>query len=399
MYRFMRIKPLTKRILCQMIHDKRTLALILIAPIAVLTLIYFILQSENKDYSIGVIHATDAFIEQLQDNEDYNINIEYMTESEVEDAIKDDRIAAAIDIRDNLVSDSLVSDNNVSDNNISNSTVSGNDVFIYISGADSGVASKLQILLKTTYAKTKQDELKISINDFKESFEKIKQNSGIDTELDFDTEDINYHVDYVTGQEGGTLFDKFGTQLIGIIVYFFVFLIAGIQFLTERTSGTLEKILSTPMRRWEIILGYLLGFGIMAILQSSLITFFVVYVLGLSINGSIWYVLLITLLTAINALSLGILLSTIANSEFQMIQFIPIIILPQIFLCGLFQISGFWSKLGYIMPLHYTSHAITEVMIKGNGWSFISQDVFILTALLIFFVTTNVLLLKKQREI
>lgn len=370
----MRIKALTKRILYQMIHDKRTMALILFAPIVILTLISFILKAENKQYIIGIIHASEPVIEKLEDNKDYDIQIKYITQDDVVSSIKNDTIDAAIDITPNTV-------------------------LIYLSGADSGVATKMQILLKNAYAQTKQDELKESIVSLKKSLENSNQMSGLDAKIELNTDDINYQVDYVTGQENGTLFDKFGTQLIGIIVYFFVFLIAGIQFLTERTSGTLEKILSTPMRRWEIILGYLLGFGILAILQSSLVTLFVVYVLGLPILGNIWYVLLITLLTAINALSLGILLSTIANSEFQMVQFIPIIILPQIFLCGLFQISGLWNKLGYIMPLHYTSHAMTEVMIKGNGWRYIAQDVLVLSALFIFFITMNILLLKKQREI
>lgn len=370
----MRIKALTKRILYQMIHDKRTMALILFAPIVVLTLIFFILKAENKQYTIGIINASKPVIKQLEDNADYDIRIKYISQEDVKSAVINDTIDAAIDIKSNTV-------------------------FIYLSGTDSGIATKMQILLKNAYAQTKQDELKESIDNLKKSLKNSKQTSGFDTEIELNTDEINYQVDYVTGQENGTLFDKFGTQLIGIIVYFFVFLIAGIQFLNERTSGTLEKILSTPMRRWEIILGYLLGFGLLAILQSSLVTIYVVYVLGLPIMGNIWYVLLITLLTAINALSLGILLSTIANSEFQMVQFIPIIILPQVFLCGLFQISGFWSKLGYIMPLHYTSHAITEVMIKGNGWRYISQDVLVLFALLVFFITLNILLLKKQRKI
>ena len=183
------------------------------------------------------------------------------------------------------------------------------------------------------------------------------------------------------------------------MVFFFVFLIAGINFLNERTSGTMEKLLSTPIRRSEIVGGYVIGFGIMAILQSVLITLFVVYVLGLSVQGNILLVLLVTLLTAINALCLGILLSTIANSEFQMVQFIPIVILPQIFLAGLFRLSGVWEKIGYVAPLHYTSHAMTSIMINGNGISAIWVDLLVLTGLSVFFIWVNVLLLKKQRSI
>lgn len=208
----------------------------------------------------------------------------------------------------------------------------------------------------------------------------------------------SFNVDYIIGNKNGTLFDKFGIQLIGIIVYFFVFLIAGIQFLSERTSGTLEKLFSTPLRKWEIVTGYVLGFSLIAILQTTLITLFVVYALGLSIVGSIWYVLLINLFTAINALSLGILLSGISNSEFQMIQFIPVIILPQAFLCGLFRISGFFGKLGYITPLHYTSNAMIEVAMKGNGFSAIWIDLLFLLLTSVFFILINILLLKKKAK-
>ena len=126
-------------------------------------------------------------------------------------------------------------------------------------------------------------------------------------------------------------------------MFFFVFLIAGINFLTERKTGTLEKMLSMPIKRREIVAGYMIGFSVLALVQTTTITLFVIYVLGLHVEGSIGYVFLISLLTAITALSLGILLSNLANSEFQMVQFIPLVIIPQIFLCGLFRLSSGWE--------------------------------------------------------
>src|SRR5665648_1222479 len=144
------------------------------------------------------------------------------------------------------------------------------------------------------------------------------------------------------------------------------------SFLQERTTGTLEKMLSTPIKRWELILGYVLGFGGLTVVQSSLITFYVVYVLGIMMIGSIWLVLLITLLTAISALTLGMLLSTAASSQFQMLQFIPIIIVPQIFFCGLFQLSPGWDAVGRVMPLYYSADALNEIMVRGNGFNAVS---------------------------
>jgi ABC-2 type transport system permease protein len=187
--------------------------------------------------------------------------------------------------------------------------------------------------------------------------------------------------------------------MVGIIVFFLTFLIAGINFLAERTSGTLEKLLSTPIRRGEIIAGYTFGFGILAVLQSLLVTLYVVYVLGMQVVGSIWFVILINLLTAVTALTLGILLSTLANSEFQMIQFIPIVILPQIFLCGLFDLSGGWEIVGYFMPLYYTTDALSEVMLRGHGIASIYPDLLVLSGLSLVFVLVNTMMLKRHRGV
>lgn len=110
-----------------------------------------------------------------------------------------------------------------------------------------------------------------------------------------------------------------------------MFLIAGVSFLRERTTGTLERLLSTPLKRWEIVIGYVCGFGIFTVVQALLISWFSIQVLGIMMAGSFGYVLLITLLLAITALTLGTLLSAFAGNELQMIQFIPLVIVPQIF--------------------------------------------------------------------
>lgn len=122
---------------------------------------------------------------------------------------------------------------------------------------------------------------------------------------------------------------------LGFFVFFFVFLVSGISLLKERTSGTLYKLLATPIKRSEIVIGYLLGYGVFAFFQSIIIVVFAVYVLNIKVVGSIYLVLLSNIIIAFVALSLGILLSTFANSEFQMVQFIPIVIVPQIFFGGI----------------------------------------------------------------
>ena len=351
----MRIKALTLRIIKQIINDKRTIALVLFAPILILTLMYFIINYDNTTYSIGIINAPEDFIDALENNEDYTINIIKIDKTQVENEIKNDNIIAALDFSEDL------------------STIN-----IDINGSNATDAKKVLSIIKSYNMINLQSKLHMQKVNFTEE---------------------NYNTNYIYGNEDSSSFDNFGAPLIGIIVFFFVFLIAGINFLTERTSGTLEKLLSTPIKRSEIIIGYVLGFSILAILQTALITFFVVYVLNLRVVGNIIYVFLICLLTAISALTLGILLSTLANSEFQVMQFIPIVILPQTLLCGLFPLSEGWSIIGHAMPLYYTSNALTEVMIKGTGFSAISFDCLILILFSTFFMILNAQLLRKQRSV
>lgn len=365
---FMRIKALIIRIIKQILHDKRTLALILFAPLLILSLVYFILNSENKSFTIGVINADDVFINELESIDDYEISTKILNESSVKDEICNGTVDGVVQFNDNKT------------------------IKIYLDGTDANVASKIQMLVKNTTSKMKADELKNNLKELNHKLVSMHQDP-----ITFD--EYSYEIQYLTGQQDSTLFDKFGSQLIGFIVYFFVFLIAGINFLTERTSGTLEKLLSTQIRRWEIIIGFVIGFSVLAILQSALISLFSIGILKLNIEGNMAYVLLIILVTAINALTLGILLSTIANSEFQMVQFIPIVIIPQLFLCGLFRVTGFWGNLQYIMPLHYTSDALVEVILRGNGFETIMIDIFILLGFSCLFICLNILLLKKQRRI
>lgn len=357
----MKIKALTIRILTQIRHDKRTLALILIAPLVILTLVYFILNTESNTYNLGIIAAPDAYIEELTHNDTLDIKLTYLKKEDVPDAMKKKEIVAAIDINPDMT-----------------------DAKIYLDGTNYLDAEKIQALIKSTTLKALQTNM--------------KQNTGIDLSP-LNIAEPSFTTDYIYGQQEASFFDNFGAGLIGIIVFFFVFLIAGINFLTERTSGTLEKLLSTPIKRSEIIIGYVLGFSLLALFQTLLVTFFVVYVLGLKVVGSIWYVLLINLLTAITALTLGILLSTLANNEFQMVQFIPIVILPQVFLCGLFNLSNGWEIAGYLMPLHYTTNALTEVIIRGSGFEGIWIDCLILFGCSLVFMLLNIQLLKRHRSL
>jgi len=333
------------RILNQLRSDKRTLALILFAPLLVLTLIYFILDTSTSYIKVGVINAPQQYIENLYEN---NITPIRCTESEAAQMLEDEKITAYVKME-------------------------SGKLYVDIDGGNSSKASAVLV----------------AIEQAKKGMNQVAQ-ERIDLKTD---------INYVYGASDLSMFDNFGSLLIGFMVFFFTFLIAGISFLQERTTGTLEKLLSTPIKRWEIVVGYITGFGVVAIIQAAIITFFVVYVLNIMMIGSFWLVLLITLLSAMTALSLGILLSTAATSEFQMIQFIPIVVVPQVFFTGLFDLSPGWDFVGRFMPLYYVASALDKVMLRGEGFFDITPEVLLLIGLILIFMIANTKLLKRYRRI
>ncbi|HHY0222018.1 TPA: ABC transporter permease [Staphylococcus aureus] len=136
--------------------------------------------------------------------------------------------------------------------------------------------------------------------------------------------------------------------------------------------------------------------------QTLIIVLFSIYLLNINLAGSLWYVILINICLAITALSMGIFISTFANSEFQMIQFIPLVAVPQVFFSGIFPLENMpdWlGNIGYIFPLRYAGDALTNVMIKGQGWSNIWFDLLILMIFIIVFIILNIVGLKRYRQV
>ncbi|SET73345.1 ABC-2 type transport system permease protein [Salinibacillus kushneri] len=209
-------------------------------------------------------------------------------------------------------------------------------------------------------------------------------------------------VDYFYGDEDLNLFDRIGSVLIGFFVFFFVFIIGGISFLRERTQGTLEKLLSTPIKRWEIVTGYVLGFGLFTILQSLIIVAFSIYVLDIWMAGDFWQLLIVTFLLAITALTLAILLSAFAQNEFQIMQFIPIVIIPQVFFSGIFNLETLaeWIQvLSKFMPLTYGAESMQEMMIKGKNLLDVWPNLLVLLGFTLLFFILNILALKRHRRL
>ncbi len=207
---------------------------------------------------------------------------------------------------------------------------------------------------------------------------------------------------YLYGSSDSTFFDTFLPILLGFFVFFFVFLISGISLLNERTTGTLTRLLATPIRRGEIISGYLLGYGLFALVQTLITVTFALTVFKIHMLGSVWLILLINFLLALVALSMGIFVSTFANSEFQMMQFIPILIVPQVFFSGLIpvdQMATWLQWIAHIFPLYYGGNALMDVATRGVTLSGVAGELGILLGFTVLFTILNVVGMKRYRRV
>ncbi|MBI3740949.1 MAG: ABC transporter permease, partial [Chloroflexi bacterium] len=202
---------------------------------------------------------------------------------------------------------------------------------------------------------------------------------------------------------GGSQFDQLdfiAPGFIGIFVFFLVFLLTTLVFLRERSQGTLERLFATPVSRVELVLGYMFGFGLFALFQSLVILLFTVFVIQVHTAGNLAIIFLIQALLAIGAINLGIFLSTFARTEFQVIQFIPIVITPQVllgdFLFPLDTMPGLLQALGRVMPITYANQALRAVMIRGEGIGAILPHLAVLAAFAIAMILLSATTLRRE---
>ena len=167
--------------------------------------------------------------------------------------------------------------------------------------------------------------------------------------------------------------------------FFFVFLLTSVAFLRERSQGTIERVMVSPLTRAELVMGYICGFTLFALVQSLVILLFVVFALRVHYSGNLALVFLVSALLTVGSVNLGIFLSTFAQNEFQVVQFIPLVLGIQVFLSGIFwpvnQLPRLLQPISYILPLTYANDALRGVMLKNNSLQDIAGQ---LSALLVF---------------
>jgi ABC-2 type transport system permease protein len=161
------------------------------------------------------------------------------------------------------------------------------------------------------------------------------------------------------------LFDRLGASLLGIFPFIVMFLVTSVATLRERTSGTLERLLTMPIGKLDLLGGYALAFGLVALAQASLAAALAIGLLGLDIAGSPWLLLLVAVFDALLGMALGLFVSAFAATEFQAVQFMPAFILPQLLLCGLLvpreQMLDVLRWISNVLPLSYAVDAMTRL--------------------------------------
>jgi ABC-2 type transport system permease protein len=221
----------------------------------------------------------------------------------------------------------------------------------------------------------------------------------------------------IYGQPSSDQITNYSPAIVGFFAYFFVYLLTGVSFLRERTGGTLERLMATPVARGEVVLGYTLGFGLFATIQVALLILWALasvqvpalgplpafsFGLGIPMAGSPALAFVVVVLLAVGAVSLGIFLSTFARTELQVIQFIPIVLVPQFLLSGvLFPVSSLPDILKLlvpIMPLNYAVDGLRQVFIRGADLSVgaLQLDLVVLALIAVFFASIASLTIRRE---
>jgi ABC-2 type transport system permease protein len=180
------------------------------------------------------------------------------------------------------------------------------------------------------------------------------------------------------------VFDGIGAPLLGVFPFVVMFLITSVATLRERQSGTLERLLTLPVGKGDLVGGYAIAFGVLAVIQALVATGFAVWVLGLDIAGPLGLLVLVAVVDAVLGNTLGLFVSAFARSEFQAVQFMPAFVLPQFLLCGLLVprdgLPGVLRPVSDVLPLSYAVDAMRTLTTNASATGDVLRDVVVVLA-------------------
>lgn len=363
------------RVITQIRRDHRSVALLLVVPMIVMGLLGYILRLDRGPLRVGLVSEdvgttlptgqTLSVAELLGAalGERNDLSVSEMGRQQAEDALREGELEVVLVLPEGLTRDLLQGDQA--------------PIEVVVEGSNPGQSEALPAQLAAQIGQALQG---------------IRPGAQI-PELEIETRYLYASADF-------DFLDSFAPVYIAFFAYFFVFMLTGVSFLRERTQGTMERLLATPIARLEIALGYMLGFGVFALLQSTVFLFFTILVVKIQYVGNLALVFVLLALVAVGAVNLGIFLSTYARTELQVIQFIPVVIVPQALLSGLIvpldELPELLRVLAHAMPLTYANRAMTDVMIRGFGLGEVAADLLILLAFAVAALALSATTLRRQ---
>jgi ABC-2 type transport system permease protein len=327
-----RIAAITRRLLQGFRRDRRTLALLFVAPIVILGLLGYLMRGSSSSPNVGIANEDSGPLGAVVADalrHSSHINTSDVSAADGDARLKDGSLVAYIVLPADFSRQAQAG------------TVAPE---VHLEGSQPGQAAPVLQALQQAMISLAAQVASRSVN-------------------------FQPQVRYLYGGPDYDTLDYFGAAFIGLVVFFLVFVITIVSFLNERTQGTLERLMASPLRRGEIVGGYMLGFSVIAFVQAAEVLVFSLAVLGIHNQGSVLLIFGMEALIAIAAVNLGIFLSMFARSEFQAVQFIPLVVVPQVLLSGIiFPVSTEPRALQFlsdVLPLTYAVNGMRDIMVKG----------------------------------
>ena len=360
----MRTIAIAKKVIKELLRDKRTLAMMFVAPVFIMWLMNLMFSaSTTVNVKLATQDLPTGLVTKMDELDHVDVET-YQGLDQAKEALANEKVDAVISYKDG-------------------------EYQVDYANTDASKTSMIRQVLRTSIVNEGTDQL---LSRVKQALPQLK--------LDAKAPEIKESYQY--GDKNTGFFARMIPILIGFVVFFFVFLISGMALLKERTSGTLERLLATPVKRSEIVYGYMLSYGIIAIFQTAVVVLAAIWLLDVEVVGSILNVIIVNVVLALVALAFGILLSTLAKSEFQMMQFIPLVIMPQLFFSGIIPLSsmGEWAlTVGKFLPLTYSGDAISQIILYGHNLGDILSNLGVLMIFLIILTILNIVGLRRYRKV
>ena len=360
----MRTIAIAKKVIKELLRDKRTLAMMFVAPVFIMWLMNLMFSaSTTVNVKLATQDLPTGLVTKMDELDHVDVET-YQDLDQAKEALANEKVDAVISYKDG-------------------------EYQVDYANTDASKTSMIRQVLRTSIVNEGTDQL---LSRVKQALPQLK--------LDEKAPEIKESYQY--GDKNTGFFARMIPILIGFVVFFFVFLISGMALLKERTSGTLDRLLATPVKRSEIVYGYMLSYGIIAIFQTAVVVLAAIWLLDVEVVGNILNVIIVNVVLALVALAFGILLSTLAKSEFQMMQFIPLVIMPQLFFSGIIPLSsmGEWAPtVGKFLPLTYSGDAISQIILYGHNLGDILSNLGVLMIFLIILTILNIVGLRRYRKV